>query len=260
MFWRLALIALAGCGRIGFDVASQPGTDSGPIGHDEDGDGVPDSIDVCPYLAGPQDDGDGDGVGDACDPNPMVARDHIARFATMAPGDQPLTLNNVGPSTWSQGSDGVFLDGDVATDWYGGGTLPLVAGDVRVAAVVDIREVGGAAFQHQFAMQTSTVAPLYLTEINERLGSYSNAEITLFDGSNYFMADSRALATGIHTGTILMTSTQRLDTSTMLDVSWPGEPYQAVVNDTVYQGSQQLQINVNNLRIEIRSLCVITSS
>ena len=36
---------------------------------DSDGDGVPDSVDNCPYTYNPdQTDTDGDGVGDACEP------------------------------------------------------------------------------------------------------------------------------------------------------------------------------------------------
>jgi MYXO-CTERM domain-containing protein len=46
-----------------------PGLDAArPIGVDLDGDGVPDTLDLCPYRADPdQADSDGDGIGDLCD-------------------------------------------------------------------------------------------------------------------------------------------------------------------------------------------------
>src|SRR4051812_13920018 len=147
----LALIALAGCGRIGFDVATQSsdgdGGDDGRgdgvigAGHDEDGDGVPDTTDLCPYLPGTQNDEDSDGVGDDCDPHPGVARDHLMMFSTLGPGDQPLTLD-VGLGTWSQAPDGIVYDGDVSGDFGTTATMPLVlATDVRIALVIDVVEV-----------------------------------------------------------------------------------------------------------------------
>src|SRR5262245_19575410 len=88
---------LAACGRFGFngddhngdasfgDGKSDSGTDAfvcvGGPQHDEDGDGVIDSCDVCPHIADPgQADADGDRVGDACDPEPAIPRQQIAVF------------------------------------------------------------------------------------------------------------------------------------------------------------------------------------
>jgi hypothetical protein len=85
------LIALAGCGRLGFDVDSADGAPSElqpPIdctGPDEDGDRWPDACDNCPVdpNSDQRDDGEvdagelADGVGDACDPRPSVAGDFI---------------------------------------------------------------------------------------------------------------------------------------------------------------------------------------
>ena len=57
---------------------------NGTSAKDQDGDGVPDSMDDCPTIFDPHrsmDDGvqsdlDGDGLGDACDKQPLVASAH----------------------------------------------------------------------------------------------------------------------------------------------------------------------------------------
>jgi hypothetical protein len=87
----LLVAAVCGCGRIGFDAVAGadgavPGSDAGAsfactAGHDEDGDGVDDCVDVCPHIADPgQADSDGDHVGDACDPHPSLPIDRIVFF------------------------------------------------------------------------------------------------------------------------------------------------------------------------------------
>jgi hypothetical protein len=263
MLWRLALIAFAGCGRIGFEVASQPSdgrTGDGMLsGHDEDGDGVPDSIDVCPHLADNQADLDGDGVGNGCDPNFMTPGDRIAVFATMQPGTQPFTINTATTGTLTQADDSLNVGGDLTGGFYMGLSLPITAGDVRVDIGFDITAVGSASSQHQFAVATTTITPNYFGELNENIGSFSGAYITHFDGTNYNQAAADNLATGIHPGPVQFVLDERVNTFVRIGVAWPGEPYGAQVNDNLYQASDLLQININNLQLEIRYVIVITS-
>jgi len=105
------VVALAACGRIGFDQSSRTGDGSlggGDVAlvggdalttHDEDADGIADAFDNCPAVANSsQADGDGDGVGDACDPNPTVARDHIVFFDPFIGPRSEWTLAGVTPT------------------------------------------------------------------------------------------------------------------------------------------------------------------
>ncbi|MBA3542646.1 MAG: hypothetical protein H0T79_23725 [Deltaproteobacteria bacterium] len=86
-----AVVLLASCGRVGFEVATDA-TSSGadgpggpealidarpcvaPSGHDEDGDSIDDACDLCPQVADLQADLDADGVGDACDLDDTTAQ------------------------------------------------------------------------------------------------------------------------------------------------------------------------------------------
>ena len=120
MRWLGAILCvLAACGRFGFDDGSMPvgdaasrdgdgasGSDSdmddGPTAdafvctggslHDEDGDTIRDSCDVCPHISDMgQADMDGDRVGDACDPEPTNARQQIVLFDGFATLDAAWT-------------------------------------------------------------------------------------------------------------------------------------------------------------------------
>ncbi|MBA2544380.1 MAG: thrombospondin type 3 repeat-containing protein, partial [Deltaproteobacteria bacterium] len=207
---RLAsLVALAACGRLGFDasplVTEDAAADATNAAHDEDGDGIPDTSDTCPHLPAVQTDGDGDGVGDVCDPNPSTPGDTIALFATMAPGDQPFTTGGGDLSAvFTQKSDALRFDGELGADnnLYGNLQFPMVLGNVRVALGIDVLAVipGSASTQSQIALAALDQAPNYFAEVNQIENLLDNAAVSFFDGANYTVADARDLATGIHPG------------------------------------------------------------
>jgi len=258
----VTLVVAAGCGRLEFasigSGASDAARDSTPdvsnLGHDEDGDGVPDANDVCPHVAGSQLDSDGDGVGDDCDPEPMNPRQHFALFATMRPGDQPFGFD---PSSqpWEQREDALYFNGMV----YGGLVLPLSAQNVVYELGADIISVqGGATAQHQLAfVETPNNPPEDFTEINEVSG-FSRAAVTYFDGTNFANAAWQDLATGVHTGPVIVRGTELVGTSVRIDAGWPGEMYNATDTTTLYQGGVVLLVNTNNLELAIRYVVVIT--
>jgi len=95
------VLALVGCGRIGFGVV---------VGHDEDGDGIDDGTDNCPNIANPdQLDSDGDGVGDPCDPHPTTPGDHIVLFDGFG-GGLPTGWLLQGAGTWRVEGDDLHVE------------------------------------------------------------------------------------------------------------------------------------------------------
>ena len=256
--WRMvSALMLAGCGRLAFD----PTGDALQTGHDEDGDGVIDAVDLCPHVAGPQVDGDGDGVGDDCDPNPTVPRERIAMFATMMPGDQPFTIVT---------NDGAFTQ--LADAWQFTGaaqaddnltavvSLAMNVGDVRVAAGVDVTGRIDPANQHQAALLVLTPTPYDFVELNEvNSTSIARASISHFDGTSYTSPAWQPLSAGLHTGSMMLQTTQRVGVSVELLGGWAGEMY-SVQAGAQYQGSSEIRLAFNNVLFEIRYVCVITSS
>lgn len=137
---------LAGCGRFGFDPGIDPGGDGSitgdarldalactMAGNDDDGDGLVDTCDPCPYLAGNAGDADGDGVGDACDPtgnndrfvifDPFVGATLDARWT--AAGDVTL------------GSSTVRFDGGAPSLGYA--TVPATTEAAMRGTIAEIR-------------------------------------------------------------------------------------------------------------------------
>jgi hypothetical protein len=260
--WRvlavLAVLAIAGCGRLAFD----PFGDSLDSGHDEDGDGVIDARDLCPHLPGPHVDDDRDGVGDDCDPNPTIARDMIATFATMMPGDQPFMIV-MSDGSFTQLADSWELTGSAQPDDHLTAVLrlPMTAGDVRVAVGLDVVGRIDPANQHQIALFAFATVPYHFVELNEvATTAIARAAISHFDGTMYTSPSFQQLAGGVHTGSVMLQTTQRIGTSVQLLGGWAGELYNVELPAPQYQGATEIRFAANNVLFEIRYLCVITSS
>ena len=241
------MVFAVGC-RIGFDPLGTAVT-----GHDEDGDGVPDLVDVCPHIAGPQVDTDGDGVGDACDPEPANPRQHRILFAAMTLDDQPFAFNFTGVVT--QMADSFHADGN-----QGGELLDkaIVYTNVQISVGADIAGVVGPNRQHQIAVVPSDESGVYvLGEINERVGQYQSVDLSSFDGSTFTNVASSQLQSGIHAGHVDIVVAATAGGGMTVAAGWPGEPYAAMWPGP-WQGGHGLAIDLNNLVIDINYVDVVS--
>ncbi len=246
---RLIAVALcAGCGRLGFDAP----IDSS-IGHDEDGDGVPDTFDVCPHIPGPQLDTDHDGVGDDCDPEPTNPRQRIALFAAMTPDDQPFSFR--GSGDWTQRADAMHFDGK----FDGSMNYGVALQNAQITIGVDVSAVVGATSQHQLALGATPdpSLPHHYVELNEMLPGLSLAAVTHFDGTSYSYPAAQLLSTGLHGGQILLQETALVGTSVQLDGGWPGESYHLSLPTTSYQGTDAVFFVANNLVLDLQYVCIV---
>lgn len=247
----LALVlAAAACGRVDFGARTIDAMVADAVtGHDEDGDGVPDIIDVCPHVPDPdQLDSDGDGIGDACDPEPENPRQMLVRFATLQPGDQPLGL--AGTGTWTQEADSLHFDGNMDGDF----TFFLSATNVRVAIGVQIESlVGDVTTHHQISVgYDHEMSPNYFVELDQQ-STFEQADVTQFDGSNYTEEGSQLLPNGVHTGsaTLQLTIVGGATPTATLDGGWPGEPYHVTAPAPSYVDGVRSGATINNLVCDV---------
>jgi hypothetical protein len=201
---RWLLLFLVGCGRIGFDMPTDGRGDAASCsGHDEDGDGVADSCDPCPYLAesDPRDT-DSDGVSDACDPNPLVPTENLAFFDPFI-ADRPEW--NYGGAPHSYANDALAVDtrGDfsfivrdavVSNDTVGiAGNLVALASTGTIQLTISFFAAGNA---HYYC---------------EVFGDATSAKISLtytFDGMTYTSVKATPLP-GFAPGALYLTADHR---------------------------------------------------
>jgi len=253
------LIALAGCGRYHFAQLPGDGAPDAAIdtvdavtGHDEDGDGIPDSIDPCPHIAGDSTDSDGDGVGDACDPSPTLARDHWLVFSTMQPGDQPFD----DASMFEQKPDSLHFVGDLAP------IMTHTFGTVRIDLGFTINGLTGA-LQHQVAagVDDSLATVYYFGELNDNAGG-TDVAVVSYDMANGYITYDPQTFPSFHTGD----GTLRLDAvaggSPMhtLQAGWVGEAYTSTSPTPGYAGGTVLRLALNGVDIDLRYLALISSN
>ncbi len=120
--------------------------DADPVtGHDEDGDGVDDGLDVCPGTAGDQIDTDGDGVGDACDPNASSAGERILHFDGFASDDLHWTGHR---GTWVVDDDSLQQTDRTVTAGLATADYQLAAPDLDHDRGGRLGRLGAAVQRH----------------------------------------------------------------------------------------------------------------
>ena len=211
---RACLVMLAACGRVNFDLA-----DPCPVQvHDEDGDGVDDTCDVCPHVGDNQRDTDGDGVGDACDPTPQPT-EQLVFF-------DPFTAERsewmfVGPYWFANdvlhvpGASGVTVQQRLVAP--PGHDLYELAGEVGTAGVLDrqlaIELVGNVVTENLYCE---------IYEASDR----TYASITYYDGT-FHPRGSQTLQSPLSNGTARMRFRVTPSLATC-DVEWAGQAAQIV--------------------------------
>jgi hypothetical protein len=249
--WILAVL-LVGCGRLDFanhaiDGARGPLDSSDALdGHDEDGDGIPDSIDPCPWVAGDNADSDGDGVGDACDPDPGLPNS-IQVFSTLQPDARPLLADT---TDYTQEADDLRFAG--ITD---GGAIPYPIANSVVEIGFTISALLGSG-QHQLAMGGQKGVPYYFVELDDNTPT-KDVAVVVYDGSTYMNLAAQNTA-GMHPGVGLIRLTADATGQTYtIDAGWVGEMYHAQASVAGYAGAPALQFSVNGLDVQFRYLAIV---
>jgi len=244
------LFALAACGRLDFAERTFDAASDTVTGHDEDGDGIPDSLDPCPHVAGTTLDTDSDGVGDDCDPNPTTPSEHWVLFATMQPGDVGFDDS----SMFLQEADSLRST-NIAAPYV---TLPL--GKVRIDMGWEVHAVVGTG-QHQVALgvdEDAGVTDYYFAELNDNMG-FHDAAIVQYDTMTFMYTQIDPMDPGpFHAGVGLT----RLDCDTThhLLTGWTGQMYTMTAATPSYQGGKGIRFALNGIDVSIDYLAVIATN
>lgn len=249
------LVALAGCGRVAFDRLPDAPTDTSALGHDEDGDGIPDAIDDCPFLADPhQIDGDGDGVGDLCDAAPADPKQHLIAFTGFVPGDSVIDVAGE-PST--QLADAIHFDGVDGNS----GILHFGAPPPNIDVWIGLDISALVTGKHQLGMLVQD-DPAGAYDYGEVIDNpTTSVQIQSYDGAgNYATLDTQPIGTTFPLGPMTAHLTTRAGTAPSFTLA-----VDATANVTAtaaapgYTGAANLVIVLVGFTADVRYLAIIKS-
>jgi hypothetical protein len=257
----IAVLA-CGCGRLGFDADGTHGdgrtsdgrngdtagsADAVALAHDEDGDGIPDTLDTCPMTPDATNvDGDGDGVGDICDTDPAIARQHWLLFSGMNEAF-PLTLAPAG--AWTQNADDIsYVDGTSQDQILRAGAV----GDIDLWLGVDVAQVGTGGVQVAIIINGNNV-PYYYGELFDS-GSGAVLNIIRYDGASYVAINSAPLGAPFPVGPSDIFFSART-TSPSFTFATRGKV--ASTGTASYVGDSELLIGLGNHSGRVRYLGIV---
>lgn len=227
--------------------------DTTPIGHDEDGDGIPDVDDPCPALAG--DMADGDGVGDACDPNPTMMGDRIALFSPLTPGTSPFG-NSTDTTGWMQEADALHvasMTGAVQIDRAFTRATRIEVGFEIVAFIGNT--------QHQIASGVVGGGATYdFVEINQN-GALHDVAIVELSPTNGYTNAGEVDHDGMHAGAgkLQYDAQMAAPRSFSLVGGWTGELYMTSGPTPSYTGGTGVSFVVNGVDARLRYVFLVES-
>jgi hypothetical protein len=251
----LAFVLLIACGRVGFEARAIDAM----AGHDEDGDGIPDTLDNCPHIPNvDQADRDGDGVGDVCDPQPDVPEESIAYFSPFV--TSPFVFEYGSASQLTSTGDAVVFDGEpgqvmAAIDvplhhdlvWFGGQILDMTA-TFHQLAILPTDDVNAAHDYFEMFDDTTTPPPY--------------VGITHYDGSGIYTSDAKVTLSGaFHTGPITFQATVAVPTLSMgILAGWTGETYPAKASTPILIDASTFHVTVTGIQVELDYVVVISTT
>ena len=255
------VIALVAACRWNFDAVGTDGGPGGPdatdapAGHDEDGDGVPDSTDTCPHVDGDQADRDGDGVGDLCDPAPDTAGEQLVLFDPMITGSGFEVVS----ASWEDAGDAYRCD---ASTEFCEIKRPLVFDRGIVEIGVDVVVHVDTAPQHQISISLfdTPLDPYDYVEVYETGTSAGYAAVTSFDGTTYLPLTMQAMTSGIHTGRLRLQYAVTAPTPTVgVTARWSPEVYETSVPIANHAAGSFVAISAQGLVVELAYIAAIAA-
>ncbi len=244
-------MALAGCGRVGFDAPSSDGSVGSDVllaNHDEDRDGIDDSLDPCPHIAGTSDDDDGDGVGNACDPSDGL--EHIALFDAFTTLDPSVTLD----PQWRLGDDELVLD-DTGFRTVNR-RFSITDADIWIGMTI---ESLATPDDHQIIIHASagTEQPRYFGQLY-RTPTINEQGIVSYDDVAFMTIDSAPLgAGGIPLGDLTLHLAIAPGADAVWTTSWNGASYTSRGPTPAYTGSPRVRFVMSGMTGAIRYTCII---
>ncbi len=230
--------------------------DAAKSSHDEDGDGLADAVDNCPFLptADPAD-GDGDGVGDACDPEPTMPRQRLTLFAPMT-GSAPCTSDASG-SEWVHSADSWDISGATLARLICQ-SAPVHDTDVWIGA--DIVALTG--YPQDLALQLvapDIATPFYYGDMYADATNPPVISISYYDGFGYALV-AKTNPPAFHAGALTEHLAARTGATLAFTTGWPGEPYMLSGSAAMYTGAPGFIFVVQNADVRVRYVALIETT